>query len=73
MGYSPARRMDGSSNVCGLDAVAITLRDGRKFALGQRTMPQALVDAIEAFDWPRVGTINPARLTKTEGGALADV
>jgi hypothetical protein len=33
-------------NVSGLDAVAITLRDGRKFALGTDN-PQALVDAIE--------------------------
>ena len=33
-------------NVSGLDAVAITLRDGRKFALGTDD-PQALVDAIE--------------------------
>jgi hypothetical protein len=33
-------------NVSGLEAVAITLRDGRKFALGTDD-PQALVDAIE--------------------------
>jgi hypothetical protein len=33
-------------NVSGLDAVAITLRDGRKFALGTDD-PQALVYAIE--------------------------
>jgi hypothetical protein len=33
-------------NVSGLDAVAIRLRDGRKFALGTDD-PQALVDAIE--------------------------
>jgi len=33
-------------NVSGFDAVAITLRDGRKFALGTDD-PQALVDAIE--------------------------
>ena len=32
-------------NVSGLDAVAITLRDGRKFALGTDD-PQALVDAL---------------------------
>ena len=33
-------------NVSGFDAVAITLRDGRKFALGTDN-PWALVDAIE--------------------------
>jgi hypothetical protein len=33
-------------NVSGLEAVAITLRDGRKFALGTDD-PQALIDAIE--------------------------
>ena len=33
-------------NVSGLDAVAIRLRDGQKFALGTDD-PQALVDAIE--------------------------
>ena len=35
-------------NVSGLDAVAITLRDGRRFALGTDD-PQGLVDAIQRF------------------------
>ena len=35
-------------NVSGLDAVAITLRDGRKFALGTDD-PEGLVTAIRRF------------------------
>ncbi len=35
-------------NVSGLEAVAITLRNGRKFALGTDD-PQDLVDAIERY------------------------
>ncbi len=35
-------------NVSGLHAVAITLRDGRRFALGTDD-PQGLVDAIQRF------------------------
>jgi hypothetical protein len=35
-------------NVCGFDAVAITLRDGRTFALGTDG-PHGLVDAIRRY------------------------